>query len=130
MGVCECAVSDELHQISLSYLSGIVPSESQVPSSISDDAYAVTAVSGLNSVGEDKTMMFKTYCGTLSILLRWYEYSLGTCHRGDLSVKPSRGEENDARDTVRLYKDTLREDVIQRGDPLFRAPAQQELKIS
>ena len=48
----------------------------------------------------------------------------------DLSVTPSRGEEQDARETIRFYKDTMHEDAMEFGYPLVRAPTQQELKIA
>ena len=92
----------------------------------------MTDVLGLNSVGEDKTMMFKTFKGPVQIYPCWCEFPSGTFPTGDLSVAPSRGEENDACDTICLYKDTMREDAIEFGDPLanVRAPAQQELRIA
>ena len=45
-------------------------------------------------------------------------------------MAPSRGEEHDARDTIRLYKDTMSEDAMDFCDPDIRAPTQQELKIA
>ena len=45
-------------------------------------------------------------------------------------MAPSRGEEHYARDTIRIYKDTMREDAMEFGDPYVRAPTQQELKIA
>ena len=60
----------------------------------------MTGVSGLNSVEEDKTMMFKTYSGPLSIHPYWSELPSGACCSADLIVAKSRGEENDARDTT------------------------------
>ena len=45
-------------------------------------------------------------------------------------MAPSCGEEHDARDTIRLYPDTLREDAIEFGDPADRAQTKQELKIT
>ena len=54
---------------------------------------------------------------------------LGTSRNSELRVAPSRDEEHDSRDTIRLYKDTMLEDAIEFGDPLVRAPSQQELKI-
>ena len=45
---------------------------------------------------------------------------------------PNCGKDHDARDIIRLYKDTMREDAIEFGDLLesIRAPTQQELKIA
>ena len=63
-------------------------------------------------------MMFKTCGGPLPVHQRWYELPSGTFRGGDLSVAPSRGEEHDAHDTIRLYKDTMREDEKEFGDPL------------
>ena len=34
------------------------------------------------------------------------------------------------RDTIRRYKDTMREDAMEFGDPYVHAPTQQELKIA
>ena len=73
--------------------------------------------------------MLKIYRGLLPIYPRWYELSLGTCRSGDLSVARSRGEEHDARDTIRLHKETMREDGKKFGDPAVCAPTQQELNI-
>ena len=72
-------------------------------------------------------MMFKTYPGFLPIHPRWYELLLGTFRSGYLSVASIRGEEHEARDTIRLHIDTAHEDSIEFGDPLVRAPDQQEL---
>ena len=45
-------------------------------------------------------------------------------------MTPSRGEEHDARDTIRVYKDTMREDAMEFVNPYVCAPTQQELKIA
>ena len=79
---------------------------------------------------EEETIIFKIYRGPLLIQTHWYELSLGTCRSGDISVAPSRGEEHDEHDTIRLYKDTTREDAMKFGDPLVHAPTQQELNIT
>ena len=73
--------------------------------------------------------MFKTYCGPVLIHPRLYEFPLGTCC-SDLSLAPSRVVKHDARYTIRLYKDEMREDAMEFGDTLFRSPTQQELKIA
>ena len=132
VGICKFAASGRLRRFSGSSSTGIGPSASQIVSSVGDDASDVTGVSGLNSIGEDKSMMLKTCNGPMPIHQRWYEFPSGTCRSGDLSVAPSPGEEHDARYTVRLYKDTMREDAKEFGDPLasVRAPTQQELKIA
>ena len=129
IGICECATSSKLRRLSGSSLSEIGPLASQVMSSI-DVASDVTGISGVNSVGEDNSMMFKTYRGPLPIQLHWYELPLDTCRSGNLGVAPIRGEEHDARDTIRLYKDAIRKDAMELGDSLVRAPTQQELKIN
>ena len=97
-----------------------------------DDTSDVTGISGLNSVSEDESTMFKKYRGLLPIKPRWYESPSGTCRSDDLSVAPSCSGEQDARDITRLYKDTMRDDVTELGDTLasIRAPTQQELKIA
>ena len=58
----------------MSSSSGIGPSASQVVSLIGDGACDVTGVSRQNSVGEDKTIMFKTYNGPLPIHPRWHKF--------------------------------------------------------
>ena len=75
-------------------------------------------------------MIFKAYRGLLLIHPRGYELPLGTRRSDDLSVAPSRGEEYDARDMIRIYKDTMREDATEFDDPYVRAPTQRELKIA
>ena len=45
-------------------------------------------------------------------------------------MAPSCGGEHDARDTTGLYKDTMREDAMELGDPDIRAPTKQGLKIA
>ena len=70
MSVCKYAASRKLHRSSSSSLSRIGISSSQIASSIGYGTSEVTDVSGLNSVGEDKSMMFNTYYGTLPIHLR------------------------------------------------------------
>ena len=90
----------------------------------------MTTVSGLNSVGEDKSTILKAYRDPLPIHLHLYEFPLGTNCSGYLSVAPSCGEEHDVRDTIRLHKDTMRKDAMEFIDPLLRVPAKQELKIA
>ena len=53
-------------------------------------------------------MMFKAFRGPLPIHPRWYEFPWDTCQSGDLSGAASLGVEHDARDTIRMYKDTMR----------------------
>ena len=57
---------------------------------------------------------------------------MDTFHSGDLSVTPSSGEEHDARDIIRLYKDMMCENVIEFGDPLasVHVATQKKLKIT
>ena len=75
--------------------------------------------------------MFKTYRGPIPIHPRRYELPLGTCRSGDLNVYPSHSDEHDARDRIRLYKDTMREDAMEFGDPLVsvRSQTQQQLIV-
>ena len=127
VGICECAASKKVRLLPGSSSSEIGPSLSQVISSIASE---VTGVLGMNNVGEGKSMKLKTYRGPLPIHLRWYELPLGTYRSCDLSVAPSRAEEHYARDTIRLYRDTMREDAMEFGYPAVRAPTQQELKIA
>ena len=75
-------------------------------------------------------MILKTYRAPLPIHQCWYELPLGTCRSGDLSMAPSHGEEHDTRYTIRLYKDNMREDTMEFGEPGARAPTQQEPKIA
>ena len=48
---------------------------------------------------------------------RRYELPLSICRSGDSSVAQRHGEEHDVRETIRLYKDTKREDSMGLGDP-------------
>ena len=75
-------------------------------------------------------MVLKAYRGPLLIHPSWYELPLGTFRSGGLSVAPSRTEEHDARDTISIYKDTIREYVMEFDDPYVRAQTQHEMKIS
>ena len=77
-----------MHRLSGLSSSEIGPSVSQVMPSIVSE---VTGVSDVDSVGEDKSMMFKAYRGPLPNLSRWYELPIGTCRSGDLSLAPSCG---------------------------------------
>ena len=45
-------------------------------------------------------------------------------------MAPSRGEEHDASYTIRIYKDTMREDAIEFGVHYVCAATQQKLKIA
>ena len=63
-GTCECAEFNILSRLSGSLSSGIVPSVSKVMSSF-DVSFDVTEVSGINSVDEDNSMIFKAYRGHL-----------------------------------------------------------------
>ena len=74
--------------------------------------------------------MVKAYIGPLSIHPRWYELLLGTCRSDDLSVARSRTEEHGARNTIRIYNDTMHKDAMEFGDPYVRPPTQWELKIA
>ena len=80
VGICECAATKKVRRLSGSSSSKIGTSMSQVMSSIASE---VTGVSGINSIGEDKSMMFKTNRDPLPIHTRWYELRLGTCRSGD-----------------------------------------------
>ena len=73
VGICKCAAFKRVRRLSDSSPSEIGLSVSEVISSI---AYDVTGVSGVNGVGEDKSMMFKTYRCPLPIHPRWYEFPL------------------------------------------------------
>ena len=86
----------------------------------------------MNSVGEDRSKIFKTYCGPLPIDLYWCELVLDTCRSGDLIVASSCDEEHDERGTIRFYKVSIREYTMEFDYPLAsgRAPAQKELKIA
>ena len=128
VGICECAASSKMHTASLDK-SGSLTSLSL---SISDSGGHGTKPSGLNCVGEDKSTMFLSYSGPLPIHPRWYELPLGICKSGDLSQAPTRGEEHDARDAVRLYKDTLREDALEFGDveAAVRLPTKHERNVA
>ena len=75
-------------------------------------------------------MMFKAYHGPLPIHPCCYVLPLGTCRSSDLSVEPCCGDEHDARDTIRIYTDTMHEDAMEYGDLYVRASTQQELKIA
>ena len=70
-------------------------------------------------------MMFKTYPGHLPIHPRWYELPFVTFRSSVLSVAQIHGEKHDARDTIRLYKDTMREDAMEFCNPLVRTPTKQ-----
>ena len=76
--------------------------------------------------------MFSSYKRLFPIHLRWYDLPLGTCRSGNLSVAPTRGEEHDACDTVRLYEETIREDALEHDNPsaAVRAPTRQELMVA
>ena len=109
VSVCECAVAVKLRRLSGLRSSSTGPSASQVVSSIGNGVFHMTGVSGLNSFGEDKTMMLKTYRDPLPIYPCFYELPSRTCCSDDFSIALSRGEEHDERDAIRLYKDTMRE---------------------
>ena len=70
VGICECAACKKVFRLSGSSLSKIDPSVTQVMSSIASE---VIGVSGVNSIGEDKSMMIKTYRGTLLNHPGWYK---------------------------------------------------------
>ena len=66
-------------------------------------------------------MMFMTYCSSLQIHSLWYGFPLGTCVSDDLSVAPNYVEKLDARDTIRMYNDTVNEDFMDFGDTSVNA---------
>ena len=71
VGIRECAASNKLCRQGSLRSSGIDSSVSQAIPSIRD-APDVTSGSGVNSVGEGKSMMFKACCGPIPIHPRWY----------------------------------------------------------
>ena len=106
VGICECATSEKERRLSGSSSYEIGPSVSQMMSSIASE---VTGFSRVSSVGEDRSMVIKAYCGPFPIHPQRYKLPLSTCRSGDLSMAPSRIEEHDARDSIRIYRDTTRE---------------------
>ena len=64
VGVCKCAASKKIRRLSGSLSFEIGPSVLQVMSYIASE---VTGVSGVNSIGEEKSMMFKAYRAPLPI---------------------------------------------------------------
>ena len=113
-------MSEKLRRLSRFYSSNIVPSAPQVVSTPDDVLSDVSSASGINSVGEDRKIASKTHLDLQPIYPRWHELRSGTCRTGNLSVIPSRGEEHDAGDTIRLYMYTVRDDPVEFGDPLVR----------
>ena len=101
VSICECAAPKKVRRTSGSTAYDVGLSASQVVMSVGDSTSNVTGISSLNSVCEDKSLVFKTYRGPLPIHPRLYEFPLGSCRSGDLNVVPSRGGENDARDVIR-----------------------------
>ena len=83
----------------------------------STDSGKQRGMQGFNTVGEDTPTMFSEYKGPLPIHPRGYELPLGICRSGSLSQAETRGEEHDARDAVRLYRETMREGMLEFGDP-------------
>ena len=77
-------------------------------------------------------MMFKIYSDPLSIHPRRHELSSYASRSGDFSVTPTRGEEHDARDTIRRHKSTMCTDSKEVVDPFasVSALAQQKLKLA
>ena len=80
------------------------------------DGSTQNSVHVLNSVGKDKTKLYSIYTSLLLIHSWWYEFPSGTYCSEDLSHASNRGENHDGRDTMRLYKYTLRGDKIGHGD--------------
>ena len=76
VGICKYAASGRLCRFSGSFSSEIDPLALQIVLSVGVGASDVTDVSGLNSFGEYKSMVFKTYSGPLTIYPRWYEFPL------------------------------------------------------
>ena len=77
-------------------------------------------------------MISKTYSSPLPIHTHCYGLPSGTYLCSDLSMAPSRGEEHDPCNAIRLYKDPIREDAMELNSLLasVRAPTQQELNIA
>ena len=75
-------------------------------------------------------MMFNAYRGSLPINPCWCKLPLDTCRSGDISVDSCSCKEHDAHDTARFYKDTMRKDTIELGDPHVCVPIQQDSNIT
>ena len=67
VGVCKIVASGMLCRLFGSSSSDIGSSASQIVSSIGDGASDMTRVSGLNSVGNEKSTMIQKYRGSLPI---------------------------------------------------------------
>ena len=90
-----------------------------------------SSIQGFKSVGEDKDKILSGYKSSLLIHPRWYKLFFGISRIGDLSQAPTRGEQHDARDAIRLYKGTVWEGLFEFCDAnLFeRKPKKRELKV-
>ena len=75
-------------------------------------------------------MMLKTYYGPLPIKSRMYVLHSGAFRSGHLSVTPSREAELEVRNTIHLYKDSMRKYMIEYGDIIVFAPTYQEMQIA
>ena len=85
VSICECTVCKMFRRLSGSLSSGIGLSALQLMSSV-DVVSDVTCVSGMKSVGEHTSIIFKVCLGPLQIYSRWYELPLDPCPSGDFSV--------------------------------------------
>ena len=76
--------------------------------------------------------MFLSYAGPLPIHSRWYEFPLGIIRSCDLSKTPTRSEEHDAIDAIRLQKQTLRESSLEFGNvsSTIRMSTKHERKVA
>ena len=84
--VHEWVASSKFSELKGSSSYRIGPSELQVVMYFGDSASDVTGISGLNSVSEGKSTLFKTCRGPTPIHPSWYELPLGTFRSGNLSV--------------------------------------------
>ena len=74
-------------------------------------------VQSFNSIGENKASMLSSFNGLLLVHPRYYEFTLSICRGDDRSQASGSGEEHDARDILRILQKTIRENILEQGDP-------------
>ena len=109
IGVCECVVNNDcLMAQSSSYIA---------IKSCWTESGTQDSIQSLNSICEDKTTILSEYKGSLADLFALVRTAPGACRNGDLSQAPRLVEEHDARDTIRVYKEIVGEDMLEFGYP-------------
>ena len=90
----------------------------------------VKKVSWRSSVSDERVLIFLSNREAPLAHPHWYKLPLDMYSNGNLGWEPTHSSENDVHDLIFLYKETIRQDKIDYGDPNINVRAQNEHKLN